>query len=108
MNLSVKQLNYILVSELSVTEKLKTKNVTLNVCKIFYFYFLAIVNRLNPQCRAAVGNFTEEEAQHVELNPIIMSVCQGVMQRHCENELKMGNDEGDILERSGKFLSGFS
>jgi len=45
-----------------------------------------------------VGNFTEVQAEHVELNPIIMSVCQGVMQRHCENELNMGNDEGDIME----------
>ena len=45
-----------------------------------------------------MGNFTEVQAEHVELNPVITSVCQGVMQRHCENELKMGNDEGDIME----------
>jgi len=64
----------------------------------FLFIFLAFVNRLSPQCRAAVGNFTEEQAEHVELNPIIMSACLGVMQRHCESELKMGNDEGDIME----------
>lgn len=59
---------------------------------------MAIVNRLSPECRAAVGNFTEEQAEHVELNPLIMSVCQGMMERHCEAELKMGNDEGDIME----------
>jgi Golgi apparatus protein 1 len=65
---------------------------------LFIYLFLAIVNRLNPQCRAAVGNFTEEQAQHVELNPVIMSVCQGAMHRHCETELKTGNDEGDFME----------
>ncbi|GFG30167.1 hypothetical protein Cfor_10154 [Coptotermes formosanus] len=56
------------------------------------------LEELNPQCRAAVGNFTEEQAQHVELNPVIMSVCQGAMHRHCETELKTGNDEGDFME----------
>lgn len=56
------------------------------------------LEELKPPCRVAVGNFTEEQAEHVELNPIIMSVCQGVMQRHCESELKMGNYEGDIME----------
>lgn len=56
------------------------------------------LEELSPKCRSAVGNFTEEQAEHVELNPLIMSVCQGVMERHCEAELKMGNDEGDIME----------
>lgn len=45
-----------------------------------------------------MANFTEVQAEHVELNPVIMSVCQGVMERHCKAELKMGNDEGDIME----------
>ncbi|PSN56256.1 Golgi apparatus protein 1 [Blattella germanica] len=56
------------------------------------------LEKLSQQCRTVVSNFTEEEAEHVELNPVIMSVCQGIMERHCEAELKMGKDEGDIME----------
>lgn len=68
------------------------------IFRLICHLILAIVNRLSPKCREAVGNFTEDQAEHVELNPLIMSVCQGVMERHCEAELKMGNDEGDIME----------
>ncbi|KAJ4442010.1 hypothetical protein ANN_11874 [Periplaneta americana] len=56
------------------------------------------LEELSPQCRVAVSNFTEEQAERVELNPVIMSVCQGMMERHCDAELKMGTDEGDMME----------
>lgn len=59
---------------------------------------MGVVNRLSAQCRVAVANFTEVQAEHLELNPIIMSICQGVMERHCEAEFKLGNDGGDIME----------
>nr|CAD7408500.1 unnamed protein product [Timema cristinae] len=56
------------------------------------------LERLTRECKSAVSNFTEDQAQHVELNPEIMAVCQGVMEKHCEAELKMGRDEGDLME----------
>nr|CAD7455671.1 unnamed protein product [Timema tahoe] len=56
------------------------------------------LERLTRECKSAVTNFTEDQAQHVELNPEIMAVCQGVMEKHCEAELKMGRDEGDLME----------
>lgn len=42
--------------------------------------------------------YTEEEAAHIELNPIIMSYCRIQMERHCDSILKSGRDEGDMME----------
>ncbi|XP_012256488.2 Golgi apparatus protein 1 [Athalia rosae] len=56
------------------------------------------LERLEPKCKWAVGNLTEEQAEHVELNPIISSACEHVMEKHCEAELKSGKDEGDLME----------
>ncbi|XP_006615715.1 Golgi apparatus protein 1 isoform X2 [Apis dorsata] len=56
------------------------------------------LDRLNRNCKLAVGNFTEEQAEHVELNPIISAVCQDIMERYCEEILKYGKDEGDMME----------
>nr|ARK19823.1 venom protein [Ampulex compressa] len=53
---------------------------------------------LNQDCKLAVGNFTEEQAERVELNPIISTACQHIMERHCEEVLKYGKDEGDMME----------
>ncbi|CAK9798296.1 Golgi apparatus protein 1 [Anthophora plagiata] len=56
------------------------------------------LDRLNKNCKLAVGNFTEEQAERVELNPIISAACQHIMERHCEEVLKYGKDEGDMME----------
>ncbi|XP_029049319.2 Golgi apparatus protein 1 [Osmia bicornis bicornis] len=56
------------------------------------------LDRLNKNCKLAVGNFTEEQAERVELNPIISATCQHIMERHCEEVLKYGKDEGDMME----------
>ncbi|XP_032671298.1 Golgi apparatus protein 1 [Odontomachus brunneus] len=56
------------------------------------------LDNLNKKCKLAVGNFTEEQAERVELNPIISSACQHIMERHCEEVLKYGKDEGDMME----------
>ncbi|XP_049951626.1 Golgi apparatus protein 1 [Schistocerca serialis cubense] len=56
------------------------------------------LERLDPKCKTAVANFTEEQAEHIELNPIILSVCQKVMEKHCEAELETGKDEGDVMD----------
>ncbi|XP_055546541.1 Golgi apparatus protein 1 isoform X1 [Wyeomyia smithii] len=50
------------------------------------------------KCKDAVSSYTEEEAAHVELNPIIMAVCGNAMQKHCADILKIGKDEGDVME----------
>lgn len=50
-----------------------------------------------PQ-QAAVITYTEEEAAHIELNPIIMTNCRQEMERHCDAILKSGRDEGDMME----------
>lgn len=45
-----------------------------------------------------MSNLTAEQAERVELNPVIMSACQRVMERHCEEVLKFGKDEGDMMD----------
>lgn len=52
------------------------------------------LNDLKEPCRLAVANYTEDQVQHVELNPIIMLHCQLFIDRHCRNK----RDEGDIME----------
>lgn len=49
---------------------------------------------LKDSCRLAVANFTEEQAQHVELNPIIMKHCTDIIDRHCKDK----KEEGDVLD----------
>lgn len=56
------------------------------------------LDSLNKNCKAAVGNFTEEQAERVELNPVLSAACQHIMERHCEEVLKYGKDEGDMME----------
>lgn len=45
------------------------------------------------QCRLAVSNFTEEQSQHVELNPVVMIHCRIFIDRHCNDKR-----EEDIME----------
>lgn len=58
---------------------------------IFYFLYKFNVKifffRLNLNCKAAVGNFTEEQAERVELNPVITTACRHVIEKHCEVEV---------------------
>lgn len=56
------------------------------------------LDSLTKICKLAVGNFTEVQAERIELNPIISSACQHVMEHHCEEVLKYGKDEGDMME----------
>nr|XP_029727793.1 Golgi apparatus protein 1-like isoform X1 [Aedes albopictus] len=56
------------------------------------------LEKLQQKCKDAVSSFTEEEAAHIELNPVIMTVCGDAMQRHCAEILKTGKDEGDMME----------
>ncbi|XP_014236728.1 Golgi apparatus protein 1 [Trichogramma pretiosum] len=56
------------------------------------------IDSLNQQCKLAVGNFTEEQAQRVELNPIIMNACRHIMEKHCDEIQQFGKDDGDMME----------
>ncbi|XP_055705911.1 Golgi apparatus protein 1 isoform X2 [Phlebotomus papatasi] len=56
------------------------------------------MDKLQKKCMQAVINFTEEEAAHVELNPVIMMACRNAMERHCDAILKSGTDEGEMME----------
>ncbi|XP_066589109.1 Golgi apparatus protein 1 [Prorops nasuta] len=56
------------------------------------------LENLNKKCKATVGNFTEEQAERVELNPILSMACHHTMERYCGDILKYGKDEGDMME----------
>lgn len=56
------------------------------------------LEELNDKCKQAVSNLTEDQAEHAELNPVIMSSCRRAMEKHCEEVSKYGKDEGDIME----------
>lgn len=56
------------------------------------------LERLTEACRKAVSTYTEDEAGHVELNPMIQKVCKSAMERHCDSILRTGKDEGDMME----------
>ncbi|XP_075159778.1 Golgi apparatus protein 1 isoform X2 [Haematobia irritans] len=56
------------------------------------------LEKLQKSCREAVTAYTEEEAAHVELNPVIMSVCTDAMKTHCDHILKGGKDRGDMMD----------
>lgn len=56
------------------------------------------LEKLIQKCKTAVITYTEEEAAHIELNPVIMSHCRNEMERHCDSILKSGRDEGDMME----------
>lgn len=46
--------------------------------------YIYLYYSLTKVCKLAVGNFTEVQAERIELNPIISSACQHVMEHHCE------------------------
>lgn len=56
------------------------------------------LEKLQEKCKKAVINYTEEEAEHIELNPIIMTYCRDTMNKYCESILKTGKDQGDMME----------
>lgn len=56
------------------------------------------LDKLTKKCKEAVTKYTEDEAGHVELNPIISTYCKAAMARHCEQLLSVGKDDGDMME----------
>lgn len=56
------------------------------------------LEKLRPYCRDVIGNITETQAAHVDLNPVVATACKTIMQRHCEAEWRSGRDDGDMME----------
>ncbi|XP_053972285.1 Golgi apparatus protein 1 [Hylaeus volcanicus] len=56
------------------------------------------LDSLNKNCKLAVGNFTEEQAERFELNPVISAACQYIIERHCKEISKYSKGEGDMME----------
>ncbi|XP_015126768.1 Golgi apparatus protein 1 [Diachasma alloeum] len=56
------------------------------------------LDELSDKCKQAVNNLTEDQGERVELNPIIMSECGKALDKYCEDILKSGKDEGDMME----------
>ena len=42
------------------------------------------LEKLSPACRTQVSNYTEEEAEHIELNPFITAYCSRFLETHCK------------------------
>lgn len=56
------------------------------------------LEKLQGKCQVAVSKYTEDEAAHIELNPIIMNVCQEAMKNHCDHVFKKSKDQGDMMD----------
>ncbi|XP_071497848.1 Golgi apparatus protein 1-like [Diadema antillarum] len=56
------------------------------------------VNDLTDQCKQAVGNFTIEEAEDIQMNRKLISACAPMLRRFCQDKLKAKKvDEGEAL-----------
>lgn len=57
------------------------------VCLNFVLFLYCVyknIYRLSPHCKDIVSNFTEVQTENLELNPILMSKCKSIMEKHCE------------------------
>jgi golgi apparatus protein 1 len=55
------------------------------------------LEELTKECKKAVTTYTEEEATHIELNPLIMTHCQEPLNKQC-GQYYSGREEGDVME----------
>lgn len=54
--------------------------------------------KLEVSCRNAIGNFTEEESQHLELNYPLIRACAPVITQVCADLVDRDIDEGDLMQ----------
>ena len=47
------------------------------------------LEKLSPPCKQQVSNYTEEEAEHIELNPFITAYCSRFLENHCQVRLTL-------------------
>lgn len=55
------------------------------------------LDELTKECKKAVTSYTEEEATHIELNPLIMTHCRDPLEKQC-GQYFSGREEGDVME----------
>lgn len=53
------------------------------------------MDKLQTQCKEAIINYTEAEAEHIELNPYVLKNCRDIMATLCRDELD--NEDGDVM-----------
>lgn len=53
------------------------------------------LDNLRPDCRSEVEKYTEDEAGHIELNPVVSNYCKNFMEKYCANILQQDTDEGE-------------
>ncbi|GAB6030494.1 hypothetical protein CHUAL_007357 [Chamberlinius hualienensis] len=56
------------------------------------------LEELSSDCRSAISNYTEEEAEHIELNSLLFRACQPYVKQYCEEYLTRDVDEGNIIQ----------
>ncbi|XP_064467389.1 Golgi apparatus protein 1-like [Ornithodoros turicata] len=56
------------------------------------------LEKLTQDCRSAVANYTEEEAEHLELNYPLYKACHPVLKDLCGDLLTKDVDQGDLLQ----------
>lgn len=52
---------------------------------------------LSPSCRSVIGNYTEEESEHIELNPHLVKACSEPLKQLCSAS-SGDEDHGDLME----------
>lgn len=55
------------------------------------------LEELSKDCKKAVTSYTEEESEHVELNPLILSACGTPLEKQC-GQIYSGREDGDVME----------
>lgn len=56
--------------------------------KLIKFIFDSLKSQ---KCKDVVGNFTEEQAEQVELNPLITNACSRIIEHYCQVSLIIDN-----------------
>uniref|UniRef100_T1J4W1 Golgi apparatus protein 1 n=1 Tax=Strigamia maritima TaxID=126957 RepID=T1J4W1_STRMM len=56
------------------------------------------LENLSSDCQEAVNTYTEEEAEHAELNSVLYRACEPVAKIYCNDILKKDVDEGDLMQ----------
>jgi Golgi apparatus protein 1 len=54
--------------------------------------------QLEKECQLAIGNFTEEESEHIELNYPLFKACASVVKEVCSDVVDRDIDQGDVIE----------
>lgn len=53
---------------------------------------------LSADCKNAIRNYTEEQAEHAELNTLLYKACEPFAKKYCEDIMTNDVDQGDIMQ----------